>query len=257
MKKLIYLFSAIVLIFTSCSSDDIPLSAPQTPILVTKITTTNQWGTHEQMFEYNGNKIVKKTISDEGYEMYFYTDDLITKIERFDDNSVHTSDDVFEYNSAGNLIVFNRISYLTTIPNVTKQDYIYNSDNTISWDEYYGDLSAQNSYIYSGKYYLNANNEVEKLDLYLSGGDVDESLITHDSYNSPFKNILGYNKLFPKHYASGSTNNVLSFLGYYNDDLYYGSNFSQYAYNSSNFPTSYFIENIDGFFTENVELFYN
>ena len=107
MKKLFYLFSAIALTLTSCSSEDDSNNASGT--LLTKIIETYDDGTVETIrFEYNGNKITRQysDLDDRDETIYTYTGDLITKEEYFFDDGIDSFEEViiYEYDSNNRLI---------------------------------------------------------------------------------------------------------------------------------------------------------
>lgn len=86
MKKLLYLFTASLLVFTSCSNDDNDSSDPASSILVKKITKIASDGDFStENYLYNGNKVVSMTEADGSVTKYTYTGDLIAKIEDFDE----------------------------------------------------------------------------------------------------------------------------------------------------------------------------
>jgi len=135
MKKLLYLFSAIALTLTSCSSDDDSNNASGT--LLTKIIETYDDGTVETTdFEYNGNKIVSVS-SDLDFRdetIYTYTGDLITKEEYFfDDGEGYSFEEVidYEYDSSSRLIKSIRTK---EDGEIEIDDFTYNSNGTVSFN---------------------------------------------------------------------------------------------------------------------------
>ena len=54
MKKLLYLFSASLLVLSSCSSDDDTTAT----VLVKKVSYVSIWDSYTVDFTYSGNKIV-------------------------------------------------------------------------------------------------------------------------------------------------------------------------------------------------------
>ena len=110
MKKIIYLFSALILLFVFCyseshnSSDDTCV-----PVLLKKIIETDYNGdVFTTNYFYEGNKIVK-TVDDDGYyEKFYYTGDLITKMEFYSDTDLLEQTDLFTYNVNQQLGSFQR-----------------------------------------------------------------------------------------------------------------------------------------------------
>ena len=80
MKKIALVFSALILILTSCSSDDENNSNQNLILLKKSISTGLSGNVRTTDYVYDGNKIVSATTGTLRFN-YFYTNDLITKIE--------------------------------------------------------------------------------------------------------------------------------------------------------------------------------
>lgn len=258
MKKLALAFSALVLVFTSCSSsDDSEPIVPVTPsgILIKKMVLTSNNEDSESYwnstinFTYNGNKLVQ-AIDEDNYKLvYTYTGDLITKIEYFDGSTLD-GQDLFTYNTDGKLIEYRDLSVFEDFEH--KFTYNYNSNGTVSVQEYQGTI-GNTSPVFSPDIYTFTNGELTSTN---SGS------ITYDSKNNPFKNVTGYQEImtfeFSDDYAIafGRNQNIVSApAGTSTTD----GTFSTYTYNADNYPatsstTAIYSTGFNG--TVNVQYFY-
>src|SRR6187402_2997882 len=107
MKKTLMLMGCITLLtVTACSEDDSTSTDP-TPsgVLVKRIVYDDEdpdGYAGEVTYSYDGNKLVKGVWEDGSEEKYYYTGDLITKIEYIVDGEVDVRD-TFTYNASGML----------------------------------------------------------------------------------------------------------------------------------------------------------
>ncbi|OXA95871.1 hypothetical protein B0A75_18565 [Flavobacterium oncorhynchi] len=242
IKKLLYLFSASLLVFTSCSKDDSPTN--QDAILSKGDNTTNQTITlSENGTETNQNLILPKKIIDLGYPhiltydknkivqfngeerglkiVYTYTGDLITKEEwlRHDENVT------IEYNYEDNRL---KSSVITNISggktSKTEIAYTHNADHTV--DLYDIDFfMGKETLVYIGKYtFLNGN--IVKYE-HRSGS---VQTYEYDNKNNPNRNILGFDKLIDPEL---SVNNCIKETSSeQNTSISY-----EYDYNTNGYPT--------------------
>jgi hypothetical protein len=240
MKKLLYLFSAVALMLTSCSSDDDNDSTQ--PVLLKQLKITVGNNTFTNNFNYNGSKIISIVSSNGSLDEFTYTGDLITKIKSSESGNPDFTESFFEYNSNGE-VVTQRNLYNRTNPYGSKSVYVHNSDGTISYNFYLGNLNSQTEFINSGKLFIGNNGEIIKVEEYNSSGAVTERYeYTFDSKNNAVKNVTGYNKL--PLYSGGKYFNVLTSVslgGYSSDNYTY-----QYQYNANNYPTSAVFTNSNG-----------
>ena len=81
MKKILYLFSASLIVLTSCSNDDDSNNA-STANLLKEATYIEGSYTSSSMITYDGNKIVQ-IVAGSDKTVYTYTGNLITKEEEF------------------------------------------------------------------------------------------------------------------------------------------------------------------------------
>lgn len=232
MKKLLYLFSTILLVFASCSNDD--STTNQNSILVRRIVYTASGYSSALDFTYDGNKIVK-VLTGSYKDVYTYTGDLITKVENYTDTGssyglFSTKD--YSYTN-GKLVKFTEkysgdSAYFETV-------YTHNNDGTISYVkskiETPVDIAGEG---FSGKITISNGNWV-KNDKSTSSY-VGMITYEYDTKNSPTKNILGYNLLLNKGELGVSVNNVVKSTDVRGTD-YTGVCTNTYTYDPNNYPT--------------------
>lgn len=240
MKKLLYLFSASLLVFTSCSKDDsstdqntilskVDSATNQTIILSENGTETNQnlilpqkivdLG-YPHILTYDKNKIVQYIGEERGLKIvYTYTGDLITKIEylRRDENVT------IEYNYKDNRVeTFVRTDISEGKTSKEKIAYTYNADHTV--DFYRVDLITGEKNHF-GKYtFLNGN--IVKFE----GRSGFLETYEYDNKKNPNSNILGFDKLINLEF---SVNNLIK-------ETRLGDNTRisyEYDYNTNGYPT--------------------
>jgi len=212
MKKLFYLFSASLLVFTSCSSDG-NSSDPATSTLVKKMVSILGSGSDSKTFinqvTYSGNKIVNNVGQDGFISTFTYTEDHITKIE----NSGRISEYTYENNKVKTCTRTNyyMLGVTTMKTLILRMDYSYNTDDTVSFIETTVDPRSNDEYINAtGKFTFADGNLVKKEKIYESSKD-DKFVTTYeyDKKSNPNKNILGYNLLLD-YEIDMSANNVLN-----------------------------------------------
>ncbi|MEW5674994.1 hypothetical protein ABGT15_01625 [Flavobacterium enshiense] len=247
MRKLIYAFSALALLFASCSSDsDSGSSSDNSSGNLLKKTVT---GAYVMNFNYNGTKLVSAIDNDsEEVDLYFtYTGDNITKIEYKTNDGTVDQIDNYNYNSEGKLI-----SYVRLDPGMdwgNKEVYTYNADGTVSVEHYIGDTVEQTQLNNTGKIFF-TNGEVTKIEEYEGGVTTSTIVYTHDSANGAMKNITGMGKIaFAGGYADSIAHNILTEVSSVE-----GTITNVYTYNSANYPVICVTTDIDG--EETTQFFY-
>jgi hypothetical protein len=234
MKKIILTFVASLFIL-SCSSNDSQNNSNSGPALLRKRITTSSQGTVLTNLNYNGNKVVNSISSNGTEDKFYYTGDLITKYEIYENNVlVHT--ELYSYNSQNNLTSGvelnhgNNQGYRSTLT--------YNSNGTITYNMFSGDLISQTS-LWGTFTATLTNGEITSFK--------DEILnttytCTYDSKNNYMKNILGNEKV-RMHLGSGTYRNL---FGIFQNMVQqqtttpsgsqYINRTIQYTYNSENLP---------------------
>ena len=136
MKELIYILSVTILMLQSCSSGD-SSSSGSSSILCKKQVN----GTFVFDYIYNGNKMDRIIVNGQLNTKYYYTGDLITKVEDIIDNQVRVIS-TFTYNNnqlISHLIIFYPYPADPFEPiYAQKTDFTHNSNNTISYEIYSG-----------------------------------------------------------------------------------------------------------------------
>ncbi|MFH7015070.1 hypothetical protein [Flavobacterium sp. FlaQc-47] len=278
MKKLIYLFSATLLVLTSCTDDYAIINqnggtvVPETPIVpdtpvvpdvpvvvesnfVKKIIHTYKDGTTSTIdLVYDGNKIVSET-DQGGYKTnYIYTGDLITRIEKQDANGQVYLFKEYNY-EAGKLKYILRNEF----GNYYKTELLYNSNNSIWFSEFTSDSNgtALESTGRTGTYILKEGNLI-KNEQYL-GSSQDVSTFEYDSKKSPKSNVLGYNLLVDNDFDQSVNNPITCInIGGLSNNLQTMTWTYNYEYNENGYATVR-IEKIkkgDSIFVETTQYFY-
>ncbi|PBI84693.1 hypothetical protein BSF41_40210 [Flavobacterium sp. ACN2] len=233
MKKLLYLFVASLLAFTSCSKDDNNSSDPASSILVKKIIDIDIDGSSStRNYEYNGNKIVSMT-EDGLLSKYTYTGDFITKIEEIDASGKLDLTTEYSYTN-GKLAT--SVEKNTNSKFYYKTKYTHNTDGTVTYDQFRGTVAtgAEEEYGAAGKYTFKDGNFV-KLEVSYYGS---ESLYIYeyDTKNYPFKNVTGLSLLLDD---ETTANNVVKITGTSGTgDIIRTSIITySYKYDTNNYPT--------------------
>lgn len=238
MKKISLLLSIFALAIVSCSKDETPAPTPVLGVLPTRIENiSEEEGNSTNYFTYNGNKIVEYSTTRNGVvykSVYTYNGDLIVKEESFKGSDLQGSDEYIYENSKIKTVLStdNQIDYQTNLPFVekTKKEYTYNTNGTVLEtrfklvDGVYVNQNSTNLYtIVGGNLTKRVNNSTSTYTYNNGSGTVTNtseyaSTITYeyDNKNSPFKNILGLNKIFfdeifsSNNYTKETTNSTSS-----------------------------------------------
>jgi hypothetical protein len=237
MKKLLYLFTAILLVFTSCSKDDNDSSDSTSSILPKKVTTVYSDGDSDiENMVYNGNKIVSVTEKDGSSAKYTHTGDLITRVDDFDKDGKlkYTTD----YNYANGKL--NTSVEKSAKPNEIyyyKTKYVHNADGTVSYDNFRGLISTgvEQEYGATGKYTFKDGNLL-KLEVSYYGNDY-SYVYEYDTKNNPRKNVLGFSLLLED--EDSSVNNVVKETSTSGSgaNIRTSTTTYTYKYDANNYPT--------------------
>ncbi|WP_374175258.1 hypothetical protein [Flavobacterium tructae] len=234
MKKLLYLFTASLLVLTSCSNDDNNSPDPASSILVKKIIYVEKDG--DSSFEdvvYNGNKIVSITGQDGSVYKYTYTGNLITKTEEIDAKGV--VDNTTEYSYANGKLATS-IDKNTDAEFYYKTKYTHNADGTVSYDNFRGVVAtgAEEEYGATGKYTFKDGNLV-KLEVSYYGSET-LYVYEYDAKNYPFKNVTGLSLLLDD---ETTVNNIVKETSTSGSGANIRTNITTYTYkyDANNYPT--------------------
>ena len=240
MKKIIYLISLTFLLLQACSSGDSgSTNTDNNTILVKKTIETNPQGIYTNVYEYNGNKIIKVNCSFNNNlirtALYTYSGNLVTEVNIFGNSNNLVQKNIYNYNSDSKVASFNELDYLNNIG--SRATYTYNSNGTISSAEYEGSLTSQTT-LKETKTITFSNGEVSSL-IEQIGTTTKTSNYTYDNKNSPVKNVLSNDKLSYcvfRTFTSETNHNIIKINKVQSGLSNMVSNF-QYTYNSSDYPT--------------------
>ena len=244
MKKIIYLISISFLLLQSCSSEDGPNSG-SSPILCKKMVL----GTFVFDYIYNGNKIDKSMLNGQLNEKYYYTGDFITKKEAYTDNNQLRWITTYTYVNgrlATRLFVDLNPSFDPDITSGLKTIYTYIDGDTISYENYFGTATEQNTLSSMGEITL-LNGQVVQ-----NEGPDGITLATYDNKNSPFKNVIGFDKLNPSNNVVIQGNNNVITIQYPNNQI----NTNYYQYNEQGYPISSYIIGSSGSSSNTTQYYY-
>jgi hypothetical protein len=252
MKKLLYLFTASLVVLTSCSSNDDSYTAPSEDTSILPKTITSIFPsdffetTSKSIATYNGNKI-SSIISEGVITIFTYEGNIITKKEQFaidaQGKETKTTEYLYTYENGKLKSRSLKIGIASMDSNdryIIKTIYTHNQDGTID-------------YIESS---INSNTQVEtkqrigKLtykDGNLIKSEVKESLFVfengirvfeYDAKNNPLKNVLGFSLLLDE-ISNYGNNNVVKITStrpdYANPTVFLRT----YIYNDNDYPLRY------------------
>lgn len=195
MKKFYCLFAIMVLLLSSCSEDGVSSEYNIDGTLLKRATLTYNGGANviTSDFFYNGSKLSHIIASEGRRIIYFYTGDLITRMEYHKHDGLE-SVDLLEYDDNENLIERRQITNNTGY----KVIYTYNADGTVSVAAFTGDAIAQNTPTDLNKKVFFTDGMLTRIDDYkMIDGNL-EAMHTNYSFDtamSPFTQIIGYDKL--------------------------------------------------------------
>ncbi len=200
MKKLLYLFSAIALTLTSCSSEDDSNNSSSSVLLTKIIETFEDNSTITTEFEYSGNKLVRMS-DDDGYFDFTYTNDLITEV-KYSESDILLQTETYQYDTSGRVTTFILVDNIDTDWG-NKETYTYNADGSVSVNYYSGDAFSQTNLDRTGTITF-LNGEINQI----SFSDGKTITYSYDNKNNPLKNITGYDKIKPWDYNFSAMGNV-------------------------------------------------
>jgi hypothetical protein len=207
-----------------------------TTVRVKKITDTDADGTVSTTeYFYTGNKISYLVDSDGIRVNYFYEGDLIVREESYQGTEL-VEKVFYTYDGSSNLVTYISLDLVDDIG--SRITYVHNSNGTISFQEYSGDTTTQedlenNGTISNTRYIENGINPIT------SEPQVFTNTFTYDTKNNPFKNVVGYSKIYfaDSFEALNFNNNLLSHSEQIDSDAPYVFETLTYTYNAGNYPT--------------------
>lgn len=194
MKNKLSITILLAIILVSCSPTDTN-KLNSNSILVSEIIQTTPDGERKLDYEYNGNKLVKITEYCNntfiGLAYISYYGDLISKSEIYNSNNVLVRQKTFNYNINDNLASFIEIDLSQNTGD--RVVYTYNSNGNVTYNHYEGDAQNQHSLTSNG--IINFSNGEVSSHIKNQGNYTTTHYFTYDNKNSPFKNVLGVNKI--------------------------------------------------------------
>ncbi|GGB76597.1 hypothetical protein GCM10007424_15760 [Flavobacterium suaedae] len=234
MKKIFSMAAIALFTMTSCSDDDSSSTNPDSNlVLPKKMVTIIDGETVTTDYTYNGNKLVSAVSTDGELQEYTYSGDKITECETSYNGALEQRD-VYTYDG-DNLTMFKMYLYDEegAIDFISKNEYTYNADGTISIIMYHNYSNGGNEeYIIYDQGVITFNNG--NLVSYM--GDSDDEVYTFDDKNSVTKNIAS-NYYMALAFIEGGVNNILTDTYSINDVVDYMAT-SVYTYNSNNYPVT-------------------
>lgn len=223
---------------TSDTTEDAKLNAKGV-YLKRIVTTTNAGNTvNTSDYLYSGSKLSRVNSSDGTHVVYTYTGNLITERAFYYNNALNTKE-IFEYNDNSQLLNYRRVNPSNSV--LYRAVYQYNSDGTVTVSGYKGSTVTESSKIVNRKVFI-VNGQVTKIENYTvsNGTAVTEILnYTFDTKYSPFKDILGFDKLTYYDTAlNGSARNVTGITTAGASLANSGNDIVQYTYNAQNYPVT-------------------
>lgn len=229
MKKY-FTLCVILIIVIACSSDS---GGNDSGVLIKEINskTVNYDGTEMNTiykYTYNGNKISMLSYGSYilTFERFTYTGDLITKITDGDVGGNYVSMEYqYSYDVQNRLIRETTVSH-SNLPNDLKV-YTYNQDGSVIRESYHNTTVNPTDLYETIKFYTDSSNRFIRLETFNGANWTLKNEVTYSNYNSPFKNIVGYDKLYP---LLDAKNGFGTYKNYTNTSTY------QYSVNSANYP---------------------
>ena len=239
MKKIFFFLSAIAIVsLTSCSGNDDdsstnPTPDPSTSVLPKRVVWQEEdpdGFNYDITYTYNGNKLIQGNHINGDIDRYFYSGDLITKIEYLYDGEVEDQE-LFEYDSTGRLVLH---KYQEIAEDWQERSvFVYNTDGTVTQKYYTESLTVPSTNpLVSVLTFV--NGEMTKV----AQQGYSTYNYSYDGKNSPFKNVTGYAAIaYAAHgdyEVEGKSQNISNITNE-TESYTYMSNTIQY--NATNYPT--------------------
>lgn len=252
MKKfLLYCFLICLLINCSSRDEDVVEEVPVLPITIIHKTSFFNNSDFIRTYQYNGNKLKSITTNRSDKLEYFYTDNLITSVNYFDENNSLNATIKINYEN-------NRIKTLTRKLVSENRELIFN----YTW------VNDNQVRIENNRY--QESNTITYTDVFLSEGNITKTIryfktptfnleesrsYSYDSKNFPLKNVEGFSKIITSELdaapviAYTQVNNLLKYthreIVITNGQNQENANYTQeinsnFSYNQAGFPTKYF-----------------
>jgi hypothetical protein len=271
MKNLIYLFAPAIILLSCKKTGTVEnvenTVQQQTYILPKTIVQTDANGTNigTATFSYIGNKMVEY-VGLTSKVAYTYTGNLVTKITTTNSAPfLFMSTEDYSYNTdstLNSLVTYteeNSSGQLVKSKSIVR--YTYNANGTVSQRNYSIDINtgAETPGSFSILNTFTNGNISKKNNVHYTDSNTSEQTLEYDTKNSPYENVLGYNRLFKER---SNTNNLLKqtivYTTYFNGQAIITSDvFTRaYVYNNDNFPTEIKYFSTTGVLTGTIQFTY-
>lgn len=239
MKKILFLV-LVSCFLNSCSSDSGTSSTlDNDTVLLRKIisTSSSQPGNYyTNTYTYNGKKLTAININDNTVFRFFYTGDLITsRKDYFQGNLQGTL--IYQYDASNRLIKWTEYIDAPETRINRQMEFHYNTDGAITvngliFDNGENELSP----IVTEKYFLNSNDEVERIEFqYPNGTQVMH--VVYDGKHNPFKNVIGFKAINGFNVKACNSNiTSITYSGFDSGYNYLTTESKTYNYNGDDFP---------------------
>jgi hypothetical protein len=251
MKKLLCLFSATLLVLSSCtsSSDDsfITDPAPVSMILPKSVIDFQPYSSYQKYststISYDGNKIKSIKDGDNRTDYVYDGNNQIVKITEFE-NGVKDEERTYTYANgklASSYYTLHDIpEYPTSGQFKFRSVYTYNSDGTIKKVVYDIDptTGAETKSSYESLSTITNGNLAKVVVTDVKSGSVHTDVYEYDTKNNPYKNITGANLLVIDEEKFGSNNRLTasSLFSHVSGSSKYEDKID-YEYNTDGYPT--------------------
>ena len=238
MKRNILVFVILIILFghSSCSKDESNSADNSGDVTLVKTIVYSDYP-FMQEYTYDGAKLKKLRIDKSGhsgygdsyYYTFYYTGDLITKIESYDLNNV--LGDYTDLKYSNKRLVETR-SYIGKFLHV-KYEYTYNSDGSVGKNVTNYQSDGTVDHVFSSKAYFDSTGNIIKE---VTGTNA-STIYMYEEKSNPLKNIVGFKEALILEEFEFSTNNVVTTIDY-NGTVQTYKETRSYEYNTEGFPVS-------------------
>jgi hypothetical protein len=221
VKKLLFLFSALTIVLTSCANDDDNSSSEENYILPKIFSDGDIDFPNQQKRKitntFSGNKLVS-SVEENFKTLYTYEGNAIVKEELFlvfSDNSERKFSEVLRVYENGKLkSSIERMGFNAKKPNgqdAYRAEYTHVSDKLIALVTYSINLKTEvETKMDTVVMTFNGTNLIKYQSFVLnSATPIVTELYEYDTKNRPHKNVLGFNFLNVSYLGFGNSNNVI------------------------------------------------
>ena len=206
MKKLALLF-VVALAFAACTTDD-TADVPEgmlSKIVVLPFVAENGYTAR---YHYKGHKIDRIEKTNDTRDIFYYDGDYIVNIKSYDDTTL-ADEQLFQYDSAGRLVQYESVEYLTDWH--SKSTYAYNLDGSVTASHCRFYEGEPETFVGTTQVFF-ANNEVSQQIFTATTGETQTISYTYDDKLVPEHDITGLDKIrmfFPNRYR-GVYHNIVT-----------------------------------------------